>query len=315
MSIAIANKTVKQTSRAKSLLLWRKITNVGFWSFSLIGLVLIMTPLLWLLYDVIKSAAPNWHFSVLFAQTKGVGGGISNAIVGTLVIILGVGIFGTLVGVSTGIYIAEYARQRVSSILKLASETLAGIPSIVLGYVGYAALVVGLHLGFSLGAALVVLTLMVLPYIAKSTESALARVPTSYREAAFALGMTKTEALLKIILKPALGQIITGIIIALAIALGETAPLLYTAGWSAFYPKLSFSHSPVGYLTYVVWTYYNQPFKSARALSFDSALVLVVMVLFLIIIAKFVNAIFKRTMYEEVQTMSRSISKRVSKRL
>lgn len=293
----------------------RKLINIVFWLLAAVALLLILIPLGWLLYDVVKAAVPHWHFSVLTTTTKGVGGGLANAIVGTFVIVVGVGILGTVIGVASGIYVSEFAGKRVASIFRLASETLAGIPSIVLGYAGYAALVIALHLGFSLGAALIVLTLMVVPYIAKSTESALARVPTSYREAAYALGMTKTETLFKVVFKPAVAQIITGIIVALAIALGETAPLLYTAGWSDFYPKLSFSHSPVGYLTYVVWTDYNQPFKSSKLLSSEAAFVLIVMVLGLILLARLINFLSKRSMYEEVETHNRSISKRVSKRL
>jgi phosphate transport system permease protein len=218
----------------------------------------------------------------------GVGGGLENAILGTLVIMVGVLIIAGTIGVLTGIHFAELQQPRRNgkaggNFLRMATDVMAGFPSIVLGYVGYVALCVGLHWGFSLLPALIVLSIMVTPYISKSTESALRQVPTNYREGAEALGMSTGYALRKVVIKSALPGIVTGLLIALAIAVGETAPLLYTAGITNNLPSMSLIHQPIAYLTYYVWTDYNQPIKATQYLSFDAALILIVLVLVLLV--------------------------------
>jgi phosphate transport system permease protein len=135
-----------------------------------------------------------------------------------------------------------------------------------------------------------VLTLSVLsiPYIAKATESALNQVPTAYREGAEALGLPVTWTLRKIVLKSALPGIVTGMLLAIALVVGETAPMLYTAGWSNSPPTGQLTHSQVGYLTYPIWTFYNLPSKTAQDLSYDAALLLIVFLLLLIIAGRLV---------------------------
>lgn len=272
------------------LALRRRIANALGWAVSTASLAVIIVPTVWVIYGVVARAVPGWHWSVLFQPGAGNGGGLENEIAGTFLLIAGVVLVAGVIGIASGVYLAEYATGRMGAVMRGASEVLAGIPSIVLGYVGYIALVLGLHWGFSLGAGLVVLSAMTIPYVAKSTESALRQVPTGYREGADALGMSEARTLMRISLKAALPGITTGLLVAVAIAMGETAPLLYTAGFSGTLPSLHLTHHPVAFLTYAVWTFYNQPNAASVQLSYDAALILVAMVVILIVASRMVVA-------------------------
>jgi phosphate transport system permease protein len=266
----------------------RRVADWLLWGLCSLALLLIVGPVVWILAGVVSNAVSGWRWDVLTTETTGVGGGLSNAIVGTAVLIVGVGILAGLVGVAGGVFLSEMCPRRPAGVLRGAYETLAGIPSIVFGYVGFVGLVVYLHWGFSLLAAVLVLSLLVVPYVAKSTELALSQVPRGYREGTEALGMTRTHALRRVVLKAALPGISTGIILALAISVGETAPLLYTAGFSDSMPSTSLTHSPLGYLTYAVWTFFDEPNSALTTLAHDAALLLVILVLALILLARLV---------------------------
>jgi phosphate transport system permease protein len=161
----------------------------------------------------------------------------------------------------------------------------------VLGYVGFIALVVGLGWSLSFLPAVIILSIMVVPYIAKTTENSLRQVPTGYREGAEALGMSGGYALRKVVLKSALPGMVTGLLLALAIACGETAPLLYTAGFSNTLPHaLTGQGAQFPYLTYVVFTFYNDPSVQKHYLAYDAALILVVIVLLLLVSSRIIVA-------------------------
>lgn len=277
----------------------RRAWQILFRVLSVVALLLVVAPAVWLIAGVVAHAVPHWRWDVLWTTTQGTGGGLLNAIVGTFLLMVGVLIVAGGVGLLTGIYLAEMVRSRRDgrpggAFLRGTTEVLSGFPSIVLGYVGYVALVIGLHWGFSLLPAVLVLSIMVIPYIAKSTEVALRQVPTNYREGAEALGMRSTYALRKVVLRSAVPGIVTGLLVALAIAVGETAPLIYTAGWSNNIPSLSLLHQPVAYLTYPVWTFYNEPSAQAHALSYDAALILIVLVVLLLVAARLIVARTRR---------------------
>jgi phosphate transport system permease protein len=272
--------------RRVSSLVWRGLTYLA--------LFLIMAPAAWLLIGVLARAWSHWHWSVLWTQATPTGGGLRDQILGTLILMFGVLIISGTIGVLAGIHLAELARPqkrsgKLSGPLRTASDVLSGFPSIVLGYVGYTALVVGLGWGFSLLAALIILSIMVIPYIAKTTENSLRQVPTGYREGAEALGMSVGYSLRKVVLKSALPGIVTGLLLALAIAAGETAPLIYTAGTANTLPH-SLTHAQFPYLTYVVFTYWNDPSVQKHYLSYDAALILVVIVLLLLVSSRIIVA-------------------------
>jgi phosphate transport system permease protein len=267
----------------------RKVLDLGFWGLCGIAMLLVLAPVIWIVYGVLAKAIPVWKWSVLTEAANGVGGGLLNAIAGTFAIMIGVAIVAGIIGIFGGIYLSEISQGgKVTTVLRSGSEILSGVPSIVFGYCGFVALVSGLHWGYGLLPGVIVVAMLVVPYITKATELALGQVPLAYREGAEALGMSKVYILRKILMRAAIPGVLTGLIIAVAISVGETAPLLYTAGNSTQYPSTSLIHHPIGYLTYLVFTNIEAPQHSLQVLAFDASLVLVVLVLALILTSRLI---------------------------
>jgi len=275
----------------------RKVGNLAFWLLSALALALVIAPALWLAVEIIGKAVSNWQWNVLVTRTDQLQGGVLQPLLGTLVITFGAILIASVISILTGVYLSEYARGPLRPVLRGAYEVLAGIPSIVLGMVGYITLVVGLHWAYGLLPAVLVLSVLAIPYITKATESSLAQVPTSYREGADALGLPPSWTMRRIVLKSAVPGIITGVLIATAIIIGETAPLIYTANFSDVNPSLAHvTHLAVPSLPYMVYyfSFLAQPIKHANILSADAALILLVFVLLLILLGRVIVAWSRR---------------------
>jgi phosphate transport system permease protein len=270
----------------------RKWRNRIFWGLCGLAFACIAAPAVAIIVSVFHQAWPELGLHLLTKRTNA--DGLQNAIYGTLLLLAGVLIVAGTIGVLAGIYLAEFAPPRVGAPLRFFSEVLAGMPSIVIGYVGYIALVVGFHWGYSLAAAVFALSVLVLPYIVKTTEVALRAVPKALREASAALGVSRTKTIFRVLIPPALPGIVSGLIVALAISTGETAPLLFTAGFSDKDPILGLTHHQLGYLTDVTFTNLSLPGAKAHALAAAAGAVTLIILLLLIAVGRLASSRARR---------------------
>jgi phosphate transport system permease protein len=238
-----------------------------------------LLPLVDIIWTVTAKGLAALSWKLFTTVTVGVAGGLANAITGTILLVALALVFAAPLGIAGGLYLSEFGSKRLGWFLRQAADILTGVPSIVLGYFGYVTMVIWLGWGFSLLAGSITLTIIMVPYIMRSAEIAMSRVPHTWREASLALGATHPTTAFRIVLRGGIPGILTGVIIAVGRAMGETAPLIYTAAWSNYMPTGSLIHSPVGYLTYAVWNFINEPFASAHALAYAAALILILMVL------------------------------------
>lgn len=264
----------------------RKIKSGIGWFCVAAAFTLLACALLSILLFVIVRGGAALKPSLFIEDTTGLAGGLRNAIVGTLLISGGALVVAVPIGVLTGVYMSERRAHRMTPVVRFCSDILTGVPSIVLGYFGYIALVIGFGWHFSLAAGSLTLSIMLLPYIARTSELALEKVPAALREAAYALGASERRVVFSILLRSALPGVITGILIAFALGLGETAPLLYTAGWSNYTWHGHFVREPIGYLTYVIWSFIGEPFTSAHQLAYAAALLVTLLVFVIALITR-----------------------------
>ncbi len=249
-----------------------------WWAASIASLGLIIAVLGSIFATVFVHGIPALRLQLFTTVTTGIAGGLANAIAGTLLLVsIGLGI-AALTGIATALWVVEYAPPWAARAVRFTIDVLVGVPSIVVGYFLYVALVESLGWGFSLAAGALSLAIYVLPYVERSADVALSDVPTTLREASFAMGARHAVTIFSIDLPYAMPGILTGLLVAVGIGLGETAPLIYTAGWSNYMPTLAPTHSPVGYLTYVVWTYISQPFAPSHALAYAAATLLMLFI-------------------------------------
>jgi phosphate transport system permease protein len=254
---------------------WRKIKSALACAIAFVSGVLVISPLGLVFFHLLVNGAGsvNWDFfTKLPAPVGAVGGGMANAIVGTLELLALAGAIGIPIGVLGGVYLAEYGSAHINSILRFLADVLNGIPSITWGVVVYG-LVVLRFKGFSAYAGGLALGLIMIPLILRTTEEVVLLVPNGYREAALALGVSRWKTIVHIVMKTASKGIITGILLALARVGGETAPLLFTAFGNRFWNH-SFSQ-PIAALPLQVFTYAISPYDDWHRQAWAGALVLV----------------------------------------
>ncbi|HEV3099234.1 MAG TPA: phosphate ABC transporter permease PstA [Candidatus Udaeobacter sp.] len=254
---------------------WRKIKSALACGIAFVSAVLVITPLGLVFFHLVINGASsvNWDFfTKLPAPVGAVGGGMVNAIVGSLELLALAGVIGIPIGVLGGVYLAEYGSARLNSILRFLADVLNGVPSITWGVVVYG-LVVLRFKGFSAYAGGLALGLIMIPLILRTTEEVVLLVPNGYREAALALGVSRWKTIVHIVMKTASRGIITGILLALARIGGETAPLLFTAFGNRFW-----NHSlsqPIAALPLQIFTYAISPYDDWHRQAWAGALVLV----------------------------------------
>ena len=254
---------------------WRKIKSALASTIAFVSAILVIAPLGLVFFHLLVNGAGsvNWDFfTKLPAPVGAVGGGMANAIVGSLKLLALASVIGIPVGVLGGVYLAEYGSTRINSILRFLADVLNGIPSITWGVVVYG-LVVLRFKGFSAYAGGLALGLIMIPLILRTTEEVVLLVPNGYREAALALGVSRWKTIVHIVMKTASRGIITGILLALARVGGETAPLLFTAFGNRFW-----NHSlsqPIAALPLQIFTYSISPYDDWHRQAWAGALVLV----------------------------------------
>lgn len=239
--------------------------------------------------------AINWEFLTTMPADGMTKGGIFPAIIGTLCLILGSMLFAFPIGVMSGIYMNEYIKTgRIKRFIKLMTNNLAGIPSIVFGLFGMSLFVNTLGFGDSILAGSLTLGLLALPVVIRTTEEALLAIDKTYREGSYALGATKLQTIHRVVLPMALPNILTGLILSIGRVSGETAPVLFTVA-AYFLPKLPggiFDQVMVlPYHLYVLCTS-GTNIEESRPLAFGTALVLILIVLILNIFATMLRRFF-----------------------
>jgi phosphate transport system permease protein len=259
-----------------------------FWNYLLlfVTLVVIVFVLGIIIYLIVKGLpALSWEFITQKPEAGMRAGGIFPAILGTLYLIIGTIIFSLPIGIFAALYLNEYAgKNRLTRIVRLSIVNVSGVPSVVFGLFGLGFFVIFLKFGKSILAGSLTLALLVLPVVITATEEALKTVPDSYRQASLALGATKWQTIIKVVLPQALPGIVTGSVIGIGRAAGETAPIIFTV--AAFsQPNLPNSvFSQVMALPYHLYVLATQVPNAPEDIQWGTALVLLILVLFFTIV-------------------------------
>ncbi|MGE3974667.1 MAG: phosphate ABC transporter permease PstA [Bdellovibrionales bacterium] len=240
--------------------------------------VLVILPLANVFWFVLSQgwSAVNLDFFIHTPAPVGeVGGGIGNALLGSLIIVGIASMIGVPWGVSCGIFLSEYSRSKFAKVLRFSTDLLTSVPSIVIGLFTYAAIVVPMK-GFSALAGGISLAVIMIPSVARTTEEMLKLIPDTVREAGLALGIPRWKVITRIVLRGGLGGVVTGIMLSIARVTGETAPLLFTAFNNRFWSTSV--TEPIASLPVQIFTYAISPYEDWHRQAWAAALVLLMFV-------------------------------------
>ena len=282
----IQSKIEKNTKKRKII---NNMVTVILFGFVIIAII----PLVSILIDVFRNGVAAFNLNFLTLPPGSIGssnGGIGPAIQGTFIIVGLASIIGVPVGVLAGVYLSEYASssrfKKFAYFVRLFNDVMTGIPSVVIGIVGYITIVITLG-SFSIVAGAFALSIIMIPIVTRVTEETLKLVPNSLREAGYALGMAKWKVVWHIVIKGSKSGITTGVVLAMSRIAGETAPLIMTIlGTSLFFHSLN---SPVDALPLRIWRLASQPYPFAHQQGWGAALVLILIVLSLTIALRMIS--------------------------
>ena len=262
----------------RGLSLRRRASSAGILLVCWLSALIVIVPLALIVWHLLEKGLPAFRLSFFFHNPKPVGeagGGMANAIVGTLILV-GLGaLVAVPVGVGAGVWLAEYGRGRLAALVRYTADVLAGVPSIVVGVAAYGLVVAPMH-RFSAIAGGVALGILMLPTIVRATEEVVLLVPRSYREAALALGAPRWRAIQEVVVPSASAGIVTAIVLAVARAAGETAPLLFTALNNRFW-SLQLDQ-PMASLPVFIYDYARAPYEDWNRQAWTGALTLLIVV-------------------------------------
>jgi phosphate transport system permease protein len=258
------------------------------------SVILALIPLALILFYVVGHGAASLNWSFFTAMPKPVGetgGGMANAIVGTLILVGLAATFAVPVGIACGVYLSEFGGSKLASAVRFAADVLNGVPSIVIGIFAYGVAVLPFR-RFSALAGGLALGIMMLPIIVRTTEELLRLVPSSLREGALALGASRARATFTVVVPAAAPGILTGVLVALARVAGETAPLLFTAFNNQFWS--TDLRQPISSLTVQLFAYAVSPYDDWHRQAWAGAFVLVAVVLVISLLARTATARLER---------------------
>jgi phosphate transport system permease protein len=266
----------------------RRLSNgIALGAFTLAALI-VTVPLFLILGTVVYRGLPalTWSFFTQIPKPMGeVGGGMANAIVGSLMLLGVASLIGIPLGIGTGVFLAEYGRNKWGNVVRFTADVLNGVPSIVIGMTAWALVVVS-QKHFSLLAGSAALGIMMIPIISRTTEEVLLLVPQPIREAAWGLGIPHWRTTLSVVIPTASSGIVTAIMLAFARIAGETAPLMFTAFGNAFWNiRLD---QPTAALPLQIYRYALMPYEQAHQQAWTGALVLITIIMLTVIVFRWI---------------------------